>query len=136
MIINFSKILNKGFFERFLYIYRRLYRHLYESILQVLHPTCKKILSFRNVRDLHCPPPHPPCWLFFISRKMKKSLMENISVYCIIFLLIAFHFISFLNNSENKGFHYQTFFGLYKIYFRKHFSMPFFSNPWPKYTPS
>ena len=58
------------------------------------------------------------------------------SFYCIIFLLIAFHFVSFLNNSENKGFHHQTFFRLYKVYFRKHFSMPFFSNPWPKYTPS
>ena len=137
LIINISKILNKGFFERFLYICRRLYSHLYESILQVLHPTCKKISSFRNVRDLHCP---RTLLIVFHCTKNEEILNGKhhflSSFYCIIFLLIAFHFVSFLNNSENKGFHHQTFFRLYKVYFRKHFSMPFFSNPWPKYTPS
>ena len=35
--------------RRSLYIYRRLYSHLYGPMSQVLHPTCRKISNFWNV---------------------------------------------------------------------------------------
>ena len=38
--------------RRSLYIYRRLYSHLYGPMSQVLHPTCPKISNFRNVGRL------------------------------------------------------------------------------------
>ena len=84
----------------------------------------------------HPPPPPPALLIVFHFTKNEEILNGKHQCLLHYFLVNCFHFISFLNNSENKGFHYQTFFGLYKIYFRKHFSMPFFSNPWPKCTPS
>ena len=39
-------------FVRFLYSCRGLYSHLYGPVWQVLHPTCPKLLKFRNVEQV------------------------------------------------------------------------------------